>query len=116
MAVNYQSFQLQQGQNVELQITVTDTNGDAVDLTGASIRFAMARSQSSAVIIDSDTSPQTATPAISNATGGILSIYIDDVVMDDLLGDYYYEVKVTDASANEAIVTRGYMTVLAALT
>ena len=116
MAVNYQSFQLQQGQNVELQITITDTNGDAVDLTGASIRFAMARSPSSAAVVDNTASPQTATHVITDATGGLLSIYIDDVIMDDLLGDYYYEVKVTDVSLNEAIVTRGYMTVLAALT
>ena len=114
MAVAYQSFTLQQGQNVELAIAVVDNDGAVVDLTGASARFAMARDAGATVLIDSDTA--TATLTITDASGGLLSVYIDDSETDAFLGDYYYEVKVTDISGNETIVTKGWITVQAALT
>ena len=116
MAVAYQSFPLQQGQNVELAIAVVDSDGAAVDLAGASARFAMARTPTDNALVDSDASPQTATITFTDAANGLLSVYIDDSVLDGYLGDYYYEVKVTDISTNETIVTRGWMTFEVALT
>ena len=114
MAIDYQSFTLQQGQNVELAIAVVDNDGVAVDLTGASARFALARNADATPLIDSDGA--TATITFNDAANGLLSVYIDDTVTDDFYGDYYYEVKVTDISTNETIVTRGWITVEAALT
>ena len=116
MAVAYQSFPLQQGQNVELAIAVVDNDAAVVDLTGASIRFAMARTADSTPVVDSNASPQTATITVTDASGGLLSVYIDDTVTDAFTGDYYYEVKVTDITGNETITTRGWITVETSLT
>ena len=116
MSIAYQSFGLQQGQNVELPITVVDSAGSAVDLTGASARFAMARNTSATPVVDSNASPQTATITFTNAAAGLLTVAIDDTALDGLTGDYYYEVKATDSSTNESVIARGWITMEAALT
>lgn len=116
MSIAYQSFGLQQGQDVQLPITVVDSSGAAVDLTGASARFAMARDESSTPVIDSAASPQTASIAITDASGGVLTVTLKDTDLDGLAGDYYYECKVTDSGGNESITTRGWITMDKALT
>lgn len=117
MSVPYQSFGLQQGQNVELPITIVDNAGTAVDLTGATARFAMARSPiSSTPVIDSAASPATATVTFTDAVNGLVTVTIDDSDLDALQGDYYYELKITDSSMNESITTRGWISVEPALT
>ena len=111
MTAVHDSFTLRQGQDATLTVTVTDTAGDAVDLTGASVRFVMGRNYTDSFAVDSNASPQSATATVSNGSGGIITVLISDTVMDDLIGDYLYEVKVTDASGNESVVTEGTITV-----
>ena len=111
-AVALQSFSMQAGQDVNLNFTTTDRNGDAQDITGASIRFVMSRRSNSAAVIDSQASPATATVTITTAASGLFTVALADTDTDALSGDYYYEAKLTDASSNESVVARGYVSIL----
>lgn len=110
-----QSFKLNSGDNVQLEFTVVDNDEVAVNLTGGSGRFAMARNVGEALAVDSDASPATATISIVDAVNGLVNVLIDDDVTDPLEGDYYYEFKWTDSSGNEAIIALGYITFYANL-
>ena len=98
------------GDQVQLDVTVTDSDGTAVDLTGGSGRFAMARkARSSSNVIDSNASPQTATITVTDAANGLLNVVITDENTEALIGDYYWELKWTDSSGREAVTARGVM-------
>ena len=109
--VAYQSFPIQAGQDIDLKWTVTDKAGTVVDLTGASLRFVMARSKRSSAVIDSDASPATAAITVTDAVNGLVTVSLTDTDLDALLGDYYYELKVTDSAGNESVSARGIITV-----
>ena len=112
----YQSFAVLSGTQQQLEFTVTDNDGTAVDLTGGSARFVMARSQhSSTLAIDSDASPATATVTITDAANGLANAVITDENMDGLDGDYYWELQFTDSSGRAATVARGWMSIEANL-
>lgn len=115
-AIAFNSFPLQAGQDVDLNITVVDSDGVAKDLTGASLRFAMARGPGKTPVIDSAASPQTATYSITDAANGLVTVSMADTITDSLSGDYYYEVKVTDGAGAESITNRGWITVELSLT
>lgn len=104
-----QSITLSSGENIQLEFTVTDNDGTAVNLTGGTGRFAAARKVGQSLAIDSDASPQTATISVVSATDGTVNVLIDDSVTEGLSGDYYWEFKWTDSSGNEAIVALGWM-------
>ena len=104
----FQSFAWMSGDQVQLNFTVTDNNGDAVDLTDGSGRFAMARSVADSPDIDSDDS--TATVTVTDATNGAVNVVITDENTEALSGDYYWEFKWTDSSSREAVVARGIIT------
>lgn len=114
-----QSFTITSGENITLEFTVSDNDSALIDTTGGSGRFVMARSNTASTLdVDSDASPQTATvtPANASPTTGRIDVAIDDSVTDSLSGDYYYELKWTDASANESVVAWGWITVEPSLT
>ena len=113
-----QSFTITAGENITLEIILTDNDGNLVDTTGGSGRFVMARNVTATLDVDSSASPQTATvtPANASPATGQVDVAIDDSVTDNLSGDYLYELKWTDSSANEAVATWGYITVEPSLT
>ena len=99
------------GDQLVLPITVKDNAGDLVNLSGASARFAMARGPSSTPVIDSSASPPTASVVIDSASPatGLVTVAITDENTEALLGDYYYECKITDSVGNESMVARGWI-------
>ena len=110
-APSYQSFAVLSGDQVQLDFTVTDNADAAVDLTAGSGRFAMARSNlSTALDIDSDASPKTATITVVSAPAGTVNVVITDENTDALQGDYYWEFKWTDNAGREAVIARGIIT------
>lgn len=105
-----QSFPAMSGDELVLPITVRDNAGDLVNLTGASARFALARTpKATTIAIDSDASPATASILFTDAANGELSVTITDENAEALEGDYYYECKVTDNASREAVVVRGWI-------
>ena len=117
MSAIYQSFSMIQGQTVDLKVTVTDSDGAVVNLTGGSVRFAMAKSPTATTLaIDSDASPQTATVEMTDATNGVFTVNMADTITDGLNEDYYYECKFTNGAGLETVVTRGWITVEPSIT
>ena len=104
-----QSLTMSSGDYVQLEYTVKDNDAAAVDLAGGSGRFAMARSVTDTPVIDSGTSPQTATITVVDTAAGRVNVVIDDADTEALEGEYYYEFKWTDLNGREAIVGWGFM-------
>ncbi len=115
-AVAYNSFPVVAGQDIDLNLTIQDSAGTTVDLTGATLRFVLTTPNNNGIVLDSDSSPQGATYAITSAADGEVTVSITDENMDGLLGDYYYEVKVTDSAGDEGVTNRGIITVEEAVT
>ncbi len=109
-APDFQSFPVMSGDQVQLNFTITDNSGSAVNLTGGTGAFAMARTPSASPVIDSTASPATATINVTDAANGLLNVVITDEDSEALRGDYYYELQWTDASGRSVIVARGVIT------
>ena len=109
-ALVYQSFPLNAGQDVDFPFTITDKQGAAVDLTGATARFVLSRTRSSTPILDSSASPATATITFTDRPNGLLTVSLTDANTDSLVGDYYYQLKIVDASGNEGVAAQGWIT------
>ena len=98
------------GDELVLPITVKDNDDAIVNLTGATARFAMARTPGSANRdIDSAASPSTASVIFTDAANGLITVTITDENTEALEGDFYYELKVTDNTGREAVTNRGWI-------
>lgn len=108
-----QNFEMFQGDDKDLVITVTDSAGAAVDLTGAAIAWQMARTARSATPNVSKSVGSGI--VITDAPGGICTISLDPTDTEGLTGDFYHELEVTDAQANITTVLSGTVTIKPAL-
>lgn len=114
-----QNFTMYAGDTKIITVTVTDDDDEAVDLTGATIRW-----QASRLVVDEGFD---ADPLISkdNDTGGgiesaspstgVFEVTLDPDDTEDLSGLYYHEAEVIDADGNVATVMTGRMTVVPVL-
>ena len=103
-----QSFHEFAGEDVLLQFTATDEDGDVVNITGYTISAAVAREESDTAVLS--TSGATITASLSDPTNGVFTIAFSDTNTDDLLGTYRFQIKLTDGSGGEATVSHGYIT------
>lgn len=115
-AVAYNSFPISAGADIDLDLSIIDSADAAVDLTNATLRFLATETNSGTAVLDSASSPQTATITVTDATGGLATVSLADDDTASLLGDYYYEVKVTDVTGIESVTNRGIITVEASVT
>lgn len=111
-----QSFPVMSGEQLQLELTITDNAGSVVDLTGGSGRFALARTWADSPVIDSAASPATASISVVTPLAGRVNVVITDENTEALIGDYYYEFKWTDSSGREAITNRGWISFAGNLT
>ena len=107
-------FSMTAGDSKVLEVTVTDADGAAVDLSGAqTIRWHMSRSVNSR--------PATVEKAlgagitVTNGPGGIFSVTLDSADTEDLRGDFVHEAEVIDEDGNVSTVLSGAVTISAAL-
>lgn len=98
------------GDDLTLEFTVTDADGDAVNITGFTAKFAMARRVGDTAVLSTEDSPATATASLTSPASGIYTIAIDKDDTEDLRGTYYFESDVVDGSGDESTVARGYLT------
>ena len=67
------------GEDISIPVTVTDDDDAAVDMTGASVRFDIARSTGAPPVISSAADPATATITIASS---VVTIDVDDADTD----------------------------------
>ena len=100
------------GETARIPITVLDDDDTAVSMTGATIKFEMARKVGGSAVISTETSPVTATAAISNNTASpqvanIVTVTITAANTEALVGLYYFECRAIDVSSNESVIAYG---------
>lgn len=114
-----QNFELVSGNDKELNVTVLDENGAAVDLTGATIVWAVAINEKSKSTIFFYTSPTNITIILPQSGTDIGKFRID--VQDNdteplsigrISTDYYHEARVTSSAGKKSTVMVGTMAVL----
>ena len=103
MATNFSMFA---GDDKTIQVTVTDPDGDPVDLTSATIKWQAAKSLGKASAISKSTSSGI---TITDAANGEFEVTILDTDTDDLVGTYQHEAEVTFTDGTKSTVLSGTM-------
>jgi len=89
------TIEVYKGDDETLNIVVTDSDGDAVDLTGSTIYFTVKRSQTDA---DADALISVSdSPTGTDATGGISTITLTDEQTEIDEGTYYCDLRIVDS-------------------
>ena len=89
------------------EFTVTEDDV-AVDITGMTFRFVMARSASVTAVLS--TEDATAVAAESTPAAGKFTITVTDVNTEGLSGTYLFQAQVEDLSGDRSNVLHGYYT------
>jgi hypothetical protein len=102
-----------EGDTARLVVTVTDDAGDAVNLTGATAAFALARTRGGDPLVTKSTDGGGIT--LTDPANGELTITIDGADTADLGSPrgrrHYYEVTIRDGSGQTVTVTTGTWTI-----
>lgn len=96
------------GDDVLLEFAVTDEDGDAAIIAGDTVHFAVARKVGQEPVLSTDDGNVTA--SLTNPSGGVFQVAIDDADTAGLLGTYAWQCALEDVSGNVATVARGYIT------
>ena len=113
MSHNVQNFEIHAGDSRDIVVTVADSQGAAVDLTGAAIAWQLARSAGSAAPAVSKSLG--AGIAITDGPNGVFTVTLDPADTEGLTGLCYHEAEVTDAAGNRSTVLSGVATVIPTL-
>ncbi len=108
-----QDFDMHAGDDKTLVVSVRDTEGSPVDVTGATVRWRAARSANKTADIIKKTGGSGIT--LSDPTQGEITITLNAADTDSLKGTFYHECQVTFASGLLSTVVAGKMTILPAL-
>ena len=94
MAV-YSNLTVDQGTDFTMSVDVTDTDGDALNLTGFTVAGQVRRSYFSTTAVNF-------TCAVSNATSGIITVSLSGTQSDAMkAGRYVYDVEITNAGGTK---------------
>ena len=107
-----QDFELVSGNDKTLRFTLTDENGDPVNLTGATIIWAFAKTATSKASLFDYTSPANVT-ITDPPTDGLFEVDIQRADTEGFKGgEYYHECRVQSAAGNKITVAYGVVTLL----
>ncbi len=105
MTIAAQNFDMVKGNDVDVAIIVRDLAGNIKDITGATVKFAMAVDRESVPILTKATPTEI---ELTNPTGGEFTVHIDPADTTNLAeGMYVFEAETTDQSGNLVAVTLG---------
>jgi hypothetical protein len=104
MTTTAQNLALHSGDSKILEVTVTDGTGAAVDLTGATIAWQLAKSPGESALVSKTIGSGI---AVTDAVGGIFEITLDAADTAALSGRHYHEAEVTDTSGKVSTVLTG---------
>ena len=109
MAV-YSNLTVDQGTDFTMSVDVTDTDGDALNLTGFTVAGHVRRSYFSTTAVNF-------TCAVSNATSGIITVSLSGTQSDAMkAGRYVYDVEITNAGGTKTRVLEGQLEIMPAVT
>jgi len=103
------------GENVTIEVTVTDSDGNPYSLSGATGWLTIKADAASAALIELDTSG--AEGAITDAAGGVFEVYILPASLAALEGAYVYDAWVqTSGDDRHRVVKSTLITVVVPIT
>ena len=109
MAV-YSNLTVDQGTDFTMSVDVTDTDGDALNLTWFTVAGQVRRSYFSTTAVNF-------TCAVSNATSGIITVSLSGTQSDAMkAGRYVYDVEITNAGGTKTRVLEGQLEIMPAVT
>ncbi|OUU52336.1 MAG: hypothetical protein CBC25_03335 [Pelagibacteraceae bacterium TMED65] len=109
MAV-YSNLTVDQGTDFTASVDVTDTDGDALNLTGFTVAGQVRRSYYSS-------SATNLTCAVSNATSGIITVSLSATQSDAMKpGRYVYDVEITNSGGTKTRVLEGQLEIMPGVT
>ena len=109
MAV-YSNLTVDQGTDFTMSVDVTDTDGDALNLTGFTVAGQVRRSYFSTTAVNF-------TCGVSNATSGIITVSLSGTQSDAMkAGRYVYDVEITNAGGTKTRVLEGQLEIMPAVT
>jgi hypothetical protein len=100
------TFSFIAGNSVMLEFTVTNEAGQAVDITGDTIRFVVARGGEVAI----STEDGNASIDTSQTASGKFFVTVSDEDTAALKGTYLYQAEIEDTAGNKATVAKGPVT------
>lgn len=112
-----QNIELYRGDSRTFKVTVKDENGNAVDITGASIKFSVKERIGDASYVFQKTSAQSSEITITDAANGEYEVYIVPANTQNLdIVSYQYDSELIVATGEVYTIVRGEFTVLAEIT
>ena len=90
------------GDSKVLVVTVRDGAGAVVNITGATLTWEAARSTEETTVISKESGDGI---SITNPTGGVFEVTLDEADTDDLQGLYYHEAELTQAGDTFTVLT-----------
>lgn len=110
MTISKQNFSIVAGDTAKLTVSVTDPTGAPLDLTGATIRWAMGRGVGIPPLLEKSSEDNSIT-----INGTSFDINLDPLDTQNLRGAFYHEAEITDASGEVSTVMTGTATVRGSL-
>lgn len=107
-----QNFQAVSGNDKVLKFNTKNEAGEIVDLSGATIIWALAKTAKAKSTLIEYTSPTNVT-ITAPATDGLFQVAIQRADTEDLKGgEYYHEARLQDASGNRVTIAYGIVDLL----
>ena len=107
---DYSNLTVDQGTDFTASVDVTDTDGDALNLTGFTVAGQVRRSYYSS-------SATNLTCAVSNATSGIITVSLSATQSDAMKpGRYVYDVEITNSGGTKTRVLEGQLEIMPGVT
>lgn len=106
-AINETRLSMQQGDSLVVSIALVDDAGDAISLTGGTLRFGMAHSPNAAAELVSKSSPASGI-VFDNEAGGLATLTVPPADTASLpSGRYYYELQFDDSASQKTTFQYG---------
>lgn len=106
MAETNQNFSMYQGETKNLVVPITKEDGTALDLTGATITWALRQRMTSTSNLITKSTPSQIT-----VSGNTLTVHLIPSDTTSLKGAFYHECKMTDTQGNVSELFTGLATI-----
>lgn len=113
MATKNQNVEIYAGNDVKLDISLTDSVNDPVDLTGAIVRWALASAYDPGLALVTKSSLVSGQVTITDAASGLVQVNLTSMDTASLGGQpYVHEAEIIDTINAKMTVLTGTMTII----
>lgn len=98
------------GDDLEIEFVVTDSEGEAINLAGMDIRFAVARNVGSPAVLGTEIDTPNVTVVATDLPNGVFRVRADGEHTVALSGTYRFECDIEDGDGRVSTVSHGFIT------